>query len=145
STPATPRCNLLLNHAKKTGCPGRSSRFSLESLAFSCRCDRYALPFIARRSRIPTGRRITIGRIAGIDLRGTDHGLGLDLGGDHPGRGPPRVAQGVREQVRPSVLGKMPAIDAGLLDRILWWVAAVVSYIVLVGLTTLAIQLTRTP
>jgi len=55
------------------------------------------------------------------------------------------LADPVREQVRPSVLGKMPAIDAGLLDRILWWVAAVVSYIVLVGLTTLAIQLTRTP
>src|SRR5208337_2320793 len=39
-------------------------------------------------------------RIAGVDLRGTDHGLGLDLGGDHPGRGPPRVAQGVREPGR---------------------------------------------
>jgi len=55
------------------------------------------------------------------------------------------LADPVREQVRPYVLGKMPAIEAGLLDRILWWVAAVVSYIVLVGLTTLAIQLTRTP
>jgi uncharacterized membrane protein required for colicin V production len=55
------------------------------------------------------------------------------------------VADPLREQVRPYILGKIPAIDAGLLDRILWWVAAVVSYIVLVGLTTLAIQLTRTP
>ena len=55
------------------------------------------------------------------------------------------LADPVREQVRPYILGKMPAIEAGLLDRILWWVAAVISYIVLVGLTTLAIQLTRTP
>jgi len=55
------------------------------------------------------------------------------------------LADPLREQVRPYILGKLPAIDAGLLDRILWWVAAVVSYIVLVGLTTLAIQLTRTP
>lgn len=55
------------------------------------------------------------------------------------------LADPVREQVRPYILSKMPAIEIGLLDRILWWVAAVVSYIVLVGLTTLAIQLTRTP
>jgi uncharacterized membrane protein required for colicin V production len=55
------------------------------------------------------------------------------------------LADPVREQVRPYVLGKMPTLDAGLLDRILWWVAALVSFIVLVGLTTLAIQLTRTP
>ncbi len=55
------------------------------------------------------------------------------------------LADPVREQVRPYVLGKMPAIEVGLLDRILWWVAAVVSFIVLVGLTNLAIQLTRTP
>ena len=55
------------------------------------------------------------------------------------------LADPLCEQGRPYIVGKMPAIDAGLLDRILWWVAAVVSYIVLVGLTTLAIQLTRTP
>ncbi len=55
------------------------------------------------------------------------------------------LADPVRDLVRPSVLGKMPAMEPGLLDRILWWVAAVVSFIVLVGLTTLAIQLTRTP
>ena len=54
------------------------------------------------------------------------------------------LADPVREQVRPYVIGKMPAIDAGLLDRILWWVAAMISYVVLVGLANLAIQLTRT-
>ena len=55
------------------------------------------------------------------------------------------LADPVREQVRPYVIGKLPAIDAGLLDRLLWWVAAVISYIVLVGLANLAIQLTRSP
>ncbi|MBV8129005.1 MAG: CvpA family protein [Planctomycetaceae bacterium] len=55
------------------------------------------------------------------------------------------LADPLREQGRPYILGRMPAIDAGLLDRILWWVAVVVSYIVLVALITLAIQLTRTP
>ena len=55
------------------------------------------------------------------------------------------LADPVREQIRPYVLGKLPTIDAGLLDRILWWVSTLVSYIVLVGLINLAIQLTRTP
>jgi hypothetical protein len=39
----------------------------------------------------------------------------------------------------------MPAINPDLMDRILWWIAAVVSYVLLVGLATLAIQLSRTP
>src|SRR5262245_23957165 len=55
------------------------------------------------------------------------------------------LADPVREQARPYVLAKLPTIEPGLMDRILWWVAAVVSYIVLVGLTSLAIQMTRTP
>jgi uncharacterized membrane protein required for colicin V production len=55
------------------------------------------------------------------------------------------LADPVREQARPYVVAKLPAIEPGLMDRILWWVAAVVSYIVLVGLTTLAIQMMRTP
>jgi uncharacterized membrane protein required for colicin V production len=55
------------------------------------------------------------------------------------------VADPAREQARPYIIAKMPAIDPGLMDRILWWVAAVLSYIVLVGLITLAIQLMRTP
>lgn len=55
------------------------------------------------------------------------------------------LASPVREQARPYILARMPAIDAGLMDRIIWWVAAIVSYIVLVGLLTLAIQLMRSP
>ena len=55
------------------------------------------------------------------------------------------LANPVREQARPYVLARLPKIDPALMDRILWWVSAVVSYIVLVGLTTLAIQMMRTP
>jgi uncharacterized membrane protein required for colicin V production len=55
------------------------------------------------------------------------------------------LANPVREQARPYVMAKLPKIDPVLMDRILWWVSAVVSYIVLVGLTTLAIQMMRTP
>jgi uncharacterized membrane protein required for colicin V production len=55
------------------------------------------------------------------------------------------LADPVREQARPFVLAKLPKIDPAMMDRILWWVSAVVSYIVLVGLTTLAIQMMRTP
>ena len=55
------------------------------------------------------------------------------------------LADPVRDQARPYVLTRLPNIDPALMDRILWWVSAVVSYIVLVGLTTLAIQMIRTP
>jgi hypothetical protein len=55
------------------------------------------------------------------------------------------LANPVREQARPYVLARLPKIDPALMDRILWWVAAVVSYVVLVGLITLTIQIMRTP
>jgi uncharacterized membrane protein required for colicin V production len=55
------------------------------------------------------------------------------------------AADPVRELARPYVLDRLPKIPPALMDRILWWVAAVVSYIVLVGLITLAIQIMRTP
>ena len=55
------------------------------------------------------------------------------------------LADPVRDQARPYVLARLPKIDPALMDRILWWVSAVASYIVLVGLITLAIQMMRTP
>jgi len=55
------------------------------------------------------------------------------------------LADPVRDQARPYVLARLPEIGPALLDRILWWVSAVASYIVLVGLITLAIQVMRTP
>jgi len=55
------------------------------------------------------------------------------------------LADPVREQARPYVLARLPKIDPALMDRILWWVSAVVAYIVLVGLITLTIQMMRAP
>jgi uncharacterized membrane protein required for colicin V production len=55
------------------------------------------------------------------------------------------LADPVRDQARPYVLAKLPAIDPALMDRIVWWVSVVVSYVILVGLATLAIKLTRSP
>jgi uncharacterized membrane protein required for colicin V production len=55
------------------------------------------------------------------------------------------LADPLREQARPYVLTYLPKIETGLMDRILWWVAAVVSYVLLVGLTTLAIQTAKRP
>lgn len=51
------------------------------------------------------------------------------------------LADPVRDLARPYVLAKLPTIDPGLMDRILWWTSAVVSYIALVGLVTLVFQL----
>jgi uncharacterized membrane protein required for colicin V production len=55
------------------------------------------------------------------------------------------LADPIREQARPFALAKLPTIDPGLVDRMLWWVSVVISYVVLVGLTTLAMQMMRTP
>jgi uncharacterized membrane protein required for colicin V production len=55
------------------------------------------------------------------------------------------LALPVRDQVRPYILAKLPAIHPDKLDRILWWVSAVVSYLVLVGLVSLALQLMKSP
>jgi uncharacterized membrane protein required for colicin V production len=46
------------------------------------------------------------------------------------------AADPVRDLARPYVLPHLPSIRPDLGDRLLWWSAAVVSYIVLVGLAT---------
>ena len=55
------------------------------------------------------------------------------------------LADPVRDQARPHVLARLPKVDPALMDRILWWACAVVSYVVVVGLVTLAIKLARRP
>jgi uncharacterized membrane protein required for colicin V production len=55
------------------------------------------------------------------------------------------LADPVRDQGKPYVLRYLPTIPAELMDRILWWVAAVLSYIVLVGATTLVLKMTKRP
>jgi uncharacterized membrane protein required for colicin V production len=55
------------------------------------------------------------------------------------------AANPIRDLARPQVLPRFPAIDPSLLDRILWWVSAAAAYVVLVGISTLAVKLLRTP
>jgi len=55
------------------------------------------------------------------------------------------LADPVREFAKPRVLPYLPTIQPDLVDRLLWWVSAVASYVVLVGLTTLLIKMTRRP
>ena len=55
------------------------------------------------------------------------------------------LADPVRDQARPYVLARLPKVDPALMDRILWWASAVVSYVVVVGLATLAIKMMRRP
>lgn len=55
------------------------------------------------------------------------------------------LADPVRDQARPHVLARLPKVDPALMDRILWWSSAAISYVVLVGVVTLLINLTRRP
>jgi uncharacterized membrane protein required for colicin V production len=55
------------------------------------------------------------------------------------------LAEPVRDYSKPRVLPYLPTIDPALIDRLLWWVSAAVTYIVLVGLATLVIKMTRRP
>jgi uncharacterized membrane protein required for colicin V production len=55
------------------------------------------------------------------------------------------LAAPVRDQARPHVIAYLPKIQPELMDRLMWWVSAAISYAVLVGVTTLAIKMTRRP
>ena len=55
------------------------------------------------------------------------------------------LAEPVRDYAKPHVLAYLPTIRPELVDRLLWWVAAVTSYVVLVGVATLVIKMTRRP
>src|SRR6516162_5493091 len=55
------------------------------------------------------------------------------------------LAAPVRDQVKPHVRGYLPSIPPDLADRLLWWVSASATYIVLVGALTLVLKMTRRP
>ena len=65
----------------------------------------------------------------------------------------PRVAGGrsvyaavsVRDYAKPYVLPYLTTIQPDLVDRLLWWVSAVVTYLVLVGVAMLVVKMTRRP
>lgn len=49
----------------------------------------------------------------------------------------------VRDQTKGYVVEYLPTMRADLVDRLLWWVAAFVSYFVIVGVASLAVALSR--
>ncbi len=55
------------------------------------------------------------------------------------------VAVPVRDQVKPYVLPYLPTIQPDLIDRLLWWVSAGLCYVVIVGVATLLLKITRRP
>jgi uncharacterized membrane protein required for colicin V production len=55
------------------------------------------------------------------------------------------LAEPVRDYAKPYVLPYLPAIQPGLVDRLLWWVSAATTYVVLVGVASLIIKMTRRP
>jgi uncharacterized membrane protein required for colicin V production len=55
------------------------------------------------------------------------------------------LADPVRDQAKPYVLPNLPTLQPELIDRLLWWVSAVVTYVVIVGGLTLAVKMTRRP
>jgi uncharacterized membrane protein required for colicin V production len=55
------------------------------------------------------------------------------------------LADPVRDQARPYVLTRLPKVDPALMDRMLWWASAVASYVVVVGVATLAFKMMRRP
>jgi uncharacterized membrane protein required for colicin V production len=55
------------------------------------------------------------------------------------------LAEPVRDYAKPEVLPYLPTIQPELIDRLLWWVAAILAYVVLVGVATLVVKMTRRP
>jgi uncharacterized membrane protein required for colicin V production len=55
------------------------------------------------------------------------------------------LAVPVRDQVKPYVLPYLPAIQADLIDRLLWWISAGLCYVVIVGVSTLLLKITKRP
>jgi uncharacterized membrane protein required for colicin V production len=55
------------------------------------------------------------------------------------------LADPVRDRAKPYVVRYLSAVPREYLDPLLWWVAAAVSYVVLVGATTLVLKMTRRP
>jgi uncharacterized membrane protein required for colicin V production len=51
----------------------------------------------------------------------------------------------VRDYAKPFVLPSLATIQPDLVDRLLWWVSAVATYLVLVGVALLVIKMTRRP
>jgi uncharacterized membrane protein required for colicin V production len=55
------------------------------------------------------------------------------------------LADRVRDYAKPRILPYLPTVPPDLVDPVLWWVSAVLTYVVLVGVVILVIKMTRRP
>lgn len=55
------------------------------------------------------------------------------------------VAVPVRDECKPYVVAYLPTLRPELIDRLLWWCSALVSYFVLVGVASLIVAVARRP
>jgi uncharacterized membrane protein required for colicin V production len=53
------------------------------------------------------------------------------------------LADPVRDYAKPRILPYLPTIQPELVDRLLWWVSAVVTYVVLVGVVSLIVSMNQ--
>ncbi len=53
------------------------------------------------------------------------------------------IAAPVRDEAKPYVVEYLPTIGPELVDRLLWWTSAVVSYFVIAGVASLAVAISR--
>ncbi|WP_422925249.1 CvpA family protein [Singulisphaera sp. PoT] len=53
------------------------------------------------------------------------------------------AADPIRNYAKPHILPSLPSLQPDLLERGLWWGSAIITYLVLVGLCTLAVKLYR--
>jgi uncharacterized membrane protein required for colicin V production len=51
----------------------------------------------------------------------------------------------VREYVKPHVIPFLAAIQSDIIDRLLWWVSAVLTYLILAAVATTIVKMTRRP
>ena len=51
----------------------------------------------------------------------------------------------VRDYAKPYVVPYLASIESDIVDRLLWWVSAVVTYLLMVSVTTLIVKMTRRP
>lgn len=53
------------------------------------------------------------------------------------------LAAPVRDQIKPYVAGQLPSMQPELLDRMLWWASGVGAYLVLVGVASVIVAVSR--
>lgn len=55
------------------------------------------------------------------------------------------LAGPIREEIRPYIVPRLGAIDPALVDRIFWWVSAVIGYVLMLAFLSLSIKMMTVP